>query len=88
VACDINAMASCDAVGFGGLVGSGRRVWPPRHGAPLRWSLAGLAVCFSAGLACGGHEDRAGAGGQSGDEGRRPAAWLGTGGVAAVPALR
>jgi len=46
-----------------------------------------LVIAGAASAAC--HETHAGngVGGQSGDEGRRPGStWLGTGGVAAVPA--
>jgi hypothetical protein len=68
-----------------GLAGFGSAA-PGSAGRQLRWLLAALVVCLSAGLACRGPDERAGAGGQSGDEGRRPSApWLGTGGVTSEP---
>jgi hypothetical protein len=47
--------------------------------------LALLAASIASSLACRHAQEQAGAGGQSGDEGRRPATtWLGTGGVTAT----
>jgi hypothetical protein len=48
-----------------------------------------IAASASVGVACRDREDGAGIGGQSGDEGRRPAApWLGTGGVSSEATRR
>ncbi len=57
------------------------------HGAlGLLFTLVALSVAAS--MACRGHDGLQGTGGQSGDEGRRPRpSWLGTGGVAAEPAI-
>jgi hypothetical protein len=61
---------------------------PSAGGSRLLGALLVLILgCLFASTACRGHEERVGAGGQSGDEGRRAREpWLGTGGVAAVPA--
>jgi hypothetical protein len=69
----------------------GRRGWQrpdirvaSAHCMPLL--LAALIASLLASVSCRHSEEQAGAGGQSGDEGRKPGApWLGTGGAAAVP---
>jgi hypothetical protein len=66
-----------------------------RHAAPRRHSagasarlvpllLAAVAASVLASLACRLPQAASGAGGQSGDEGRKATPWLGTGGVSAV----
>jgi len=56
----------------------------PQAGLGLLLFVLGVAAGLSA--ACRGPQASEGVGGQSGDEGRRmQPAWLGTGGVAAVP---
>jgi len=55
---------------------------PPRRRAGVWLLLWLLAASASASVACRGSDEQAGVGGQSGDEGRRPASsGLGTGGV-------
>lgn len=80
---EIESMAGRAAARSDGFTGFGAA---PRAVPLLCW-LWVLLACISAGLACRGPEERAGSGGQSGDEGRRSTApWLGTGGVASIPA--
>jgi hypothetical protein len=72
-------------------IGQARALLPVRRqtGAAV-WVVLALTALLGALFACRGHENEDGAGGQSGDEGRRPRGpWLGTGGVAAeLPAPR
>ena len=60
------------------------RRWAPHGGVGLLLLL--LVMVAAASVACRGPQASEGAGGQSGDEGRRMhPSWLGTGGVGAVP---
>jgi hypothetical protein len=53
----------------------------PAEGRLIGVWLVLVLACLFASTACRGHEERSGAGGQNGDEGRRARdTWLGTGG--------